>query len=98
MPDEHECALRHRLTAERFREGGLADPRLPADQHQAALAGGSGGKPRTQEGELPVSPDEGRDVRRRVDRRAQLLEMRALVPLLYGKCPPAIRLIHLRAA
>jgi hypothetical protein len=63
-PDEHERALLGGLPAERLREGGLADPRLPADQDQAAAPGEGVGETLPQDREFSFPPREGRRMQR----------------------------------
>ena len=58
-PSQHQRALVGGLPAEGLGERGLADPRLPADQDQAARTGERGVERLAQQGELAIAADEG---------------------------------------
>ncbi len=56
---DERCPLT-RVSAERLGERGLADPRLTADQHQAALPGEGASESLAKDGEFAVPPDKAR--------------------------------------
>ena len=57
-PGEDERAPLRCLSAERFRERGLADACLSADQHEAAVPGDGSGEVLAQHAEFALAPDE----------------------------------------
>src|SRR5205823_4543992 len=57
-PDKDERALLGRLPAQRLGQGGLADARLAADEHQRPTPGQRRGQGSAKERQLALAPDE----------------------------------------
>ena len=68
-PDQHQRALRGRLGQQRLGEGGLADARLAADEHQRPAPGQRRGERVAQRGQLALAADEAGQWLRQVGRR-----------------------------
>ncbi len=87
-PYQHERAPLPRFGAECLREGGLADPRVTADEHEATMPGDGGDEMIAHQRQFPSPPDEVRWMQGRQwpDHRQSLPDATAIAEWDYTRC------------